>query len=105
MPDRENVLGRIHIAVAVRDTTRTARPFSYSKPCDTSRPRFGQTATTRTRLGGVCRVDFLKNNACVSAPIVQHCFTLKYQRPRASSLKLAERNLYWLKPKLSHTLK
>ena len=66
MPDRENVLCRIDIAV-VRDTTRTARPFSYSKPCDTFRPAVGQSATTATGLGGVCLVNFLKNNACVIA--------------------------------------
>ena len=30
MPGRENVLGRVYIAVAMRDTTNTARPFSYS---------------------------------------------------------------------------
>jgi len=30
MPDRKNVLGRVHIAV-VSDTTRTASPFSYSQ--------------------------------------------------------------------------
>ena len=74
MPDRENVLGRVYIAVAVRDTTRTAHPFSYSKPCDTSRPAIGQCATTATGLGGVCLVHFLKNNASVIAFILQHCF-------------------------------
>ncbi len=37
MPGRENVPGRVHIAV-VRDTARTAGPLSYSKSCDTFRP-------------------------------------------------------------------
>lgn len=44
MPERENVPSGINVAV-VRDTTRTASPFSYSKICDTFRPLIGQCAT------------------------------------------------------------
>lgn len=37
MPDHENILSRVHVAL-VPDTTDTTNPFSYSKPCDTVRP-------------------------------------------------------------------
>jgi len=72
MPDRENILGRIHIAV-MPDTTGITRPFSYSKPCATSRPRTGQTAAIRAGLGGVRFINRFKNNACAIAFIFQHC--------------------------------
>jgi len=59
MPDRENILGRVNIAV-MPDTTGTAGPFSYSKPCATSRPRIGQTAAIRAGLGGVRLINLFK---------------------------------------------
>jgi hypothetical protein len=52
MSDRENVLGRVNIAV-VTLTTAVTDPFSYSKTCDTFRPRIGLFTATRTGLGGV----------------------------------------------------
>src|SRR5690554_1487852 len=71
MPDRKNVLCRVYIAV-VSDTTLTTSPFSYSQPIYSLRT--AKRATTRTGAGGVRLVDFLENNACVSALIFQHCF-------------------------------
>jgi len=65
MPERENVLCGVNVAV-VRDTTRTTGPFSYSKPCDTSRPRIGQCATIRTGFGGVLRAISLRSRTCLS---------------------------------------
>ena len=43
-------------------TAITAYPLPYSKPCDTSRPRVGQGAATRTGLGGKTFAHFL--NPC-----------------------------------------
>lgn len=74
MPERENVPCRVDIAV-VSDTTLTG-PFSYSKPCDTSRPAVGQCAATATGLGGVCLADFPEDDSCVSAFVGQHRFQL-----------------------------
>ena len=71
MPDRENVLGRIDIA-RVGDSARTARPFSYSNPC----VPFGLLSGSAPQQLQVWVVyaSALKNNACVSAFIVQHGF-------------------------------
>ncbi len=41
-------------------TAQTALPFSYSKICDTFRPRVRQVAATRTDLGGKTFVDLVE---------------------------------------------
>ena len=71
MPEREDVSGRVDIAV-VSHTALTAGPFSYTQPIDASWPRQG--AASRTGAGGVRFSHFLENNACVSALVFQHCF-------------------------------
>ncbi len=74
MPERENVPGRVHVAV-VSDTALTD-PFPYSKPCDTSRPAGGQCTATATGLGGVRLVHYPEDDACVRAFVGQHRFQL-----------------------------
>ncbi len=74
MPERENVPGRVHVAV-VSDTALTD-PFPYSKPCDTSRPAVGQCTATATGLGGVRLVHNPEGDACVRAFVGQHRFQL-----------------------------
>lgn|SRR3989338_5708352 len=74
MSRREDVPGRVDVAV-VSDTTLTG-PFSYSKPCDTSRPAVGHCAATATGLGGVRLADFPEHDTCVSALVGQHRFQL-----------------------------
>ena len=71
MPEREDVPCRVDVAV-MRGSTRTTGPFSYSKSCDTLRPRPWQSAASRTGLGGVGFIDFFKPCACVSALVLQH---------------------------------
>lgn len=71
MPEREYVLGSVHVAV-VTYTTVTTSPFSYSKSCDTSRPRLRKSSTRRTGLGSVPLINNLKDYACVSAFVGQH---------------------------------
>ncbi|MOA21124.1 hypothetical protein D3C78_1416020 [compost metagenome] len=58
------------------DTALTAGPFSYSKPCDTSRPAVRQYAATAAGLGGVRLVDLFEHDACVRALVGQHRFQL-----------------------------
>lgn len=41
MPERENVLCGVDVAI-MSDTALTTSPFSYSKACDTFRPRIWQ---------------------------------------------------------------
>ncbi len=74
MSERENVPGRINIAV-VGCTTTTA-PFSYSKTGSTFRTVGGALSATRAGLGGVRLVDFHEDNACVITFIFQHCLQL-----------------------------
>ena len=74
MPERENIPGRVHVAV-VSDTALTD-PFPYSKPCDTSRPAGGQCTATATGLGGVRLVHDPEDDACVRAFVGQHRFQL-----------------------------
>jgi hypothetical protein len=57
MPATENVRGCVDIAV-MRCSAVTANPFSYSKACDTFRPRIRQTAAIRAGLGGKSFIDF-----------------------------------------------
>lgn len=59
LPDRENILSRTHFAI-VRDTTGSAGPLSYSKPCDAFQPAIGRYPATATGLGAVCLIDVLK---------------------------------------------
>ena len=54
------------------DTAATANPPPYSKVCDTSRPRVGQCATTRTDLGRIRFVDFLKPSSVRNRLVVEH---------------------------------
>ncbi len=49
-PDAQDVSGSVDVAIVRRPAIR-AIPASHSKPCDTSRPRRGQTATRRAGLG------------------------------------------------------
>ena len=60
MPSRENVPSCIDISVVQRATLGT-NPFSYSKSCSTFRTVDRNTAATRTGLGSVRFVDFLKH--------------------------------------------
>jgi hypothetical protein len=55
----------------MHDTTATASPLSYSKVCDTSRPRIGQRAAIRTDLGGKAFVHFLKPRAMLNSLVRQ----------------------------------
>jgi len=50
----------------------TASPFSYSKTCDTSRPRIGQCAAIRTGLGGESFVHFHIPRAMPHGLVRQH---------------------------------
>ena len=74
MSERENVPGRINIAVV--GCTTTTGPFSYSKTGSTFRTVGGALSATRAGLGGVCLVNFHEDNACVIAFIFQHCLQL-----------------------------
>jgi len=58
MPHSENVFRSVHITIMHCTAIRTL-PFSYSKACDTFRPRVRQAAATRTCLGGESFVYFL----------------------------------------------
>jgi hypothetical protein len=76
LPARENVLGGIHITIVMGAAFRTSpflRLFSEqaSKSCDTSRPRLGQRATSRTGLGGIRFVDNLEPYTCVIALVFE----------------------------------
>src|SRR5690606_16065609 len=61
MSRAENVQRSVYITI-MNSPAITAFPFSYSKPCDTFRPRVGQTAATRTGLGGKRFIHFF--NGC-----------------------------------------
>src|SRR4051794_38301880 len=52
-------------------TTITACPRSYSKVCDTFRPRSGQRAAIRTDLGGKTFVHFLEPCAMLNSLVRQ----------------------------------
>jgi len=53
-------------------TTITASPLSYSKTCDTSRPRIGQCATIRAGLGGKSFIYFHVPRAMPNGLVRQH---------------------------------
>ena len=50
MPRRENVFGRVHVAVVYRSAF-AANPFSYSKSCSTFRTAGGNNPAARASLG------------------------------------------------------
>ena len=56
----------------MQTTAITASPFSYSKVCDTFRPRGGQTPALRTDLGGKSFVHFQKYLLTRNRFVVQH---------------------------------
>ena len=53
-------------------TTSTALPLSYSKACDTFRPRIGHGAAIRTGLGGKAFVHFFIPCAMLNSLVRQH---------------------------------
>ena len=54
-------------------TTITASPLSYSKACDTFRPRIGQSAAIRAGLGGKTFVHFLEPRAMLNRLVRKFC--------------------------------
>lgn len=52
-------------------TTVTTLPLSYSKACDTFRPRIGQSTAIRTGLGGKSFVNFFKPCAMLNSLVRQ----------------------------------
>ncbi len=52
-------------------TANTTRPLSYSKVCDTFRPRIGHGAAIRTDLGRKAFVDFLEPRAMLNSLVRQ----------------------------------
>ena len=54
-------------------TAITAFPLSYSKACDTFRPRIGQEAAIRTGLGGKTFAHFFAPGSCRNRLIFEHC--------------------------------
>src|SRR6476646_3258084 len=62
----ENVLRGVDVTV-VNVAAYLASPFSYSKSCDTCRPRLRQIATSRAGLGCVLFIHFLEQHACAIA--------------------------------------
>ena len=56
----------------MRNTTLTTYPMPYSKVCDTSRPRVGQGAATRTDLGRKRLVHFLEPRAMPKGLVREH---------------------------------
>lgn len=66
MSERENVPGRVHIAVV--GCTTTISPFPYSRAGSAVRTVGGDFSATRAGLGGVRVVHDLKNNASPRYP-------------------------------------
>ncbi|MEW3774003.1 hypothetical protein QOZ48_30085 [Pseudomonas aeruginosa] len=56
----------------MQNTTTATCPFSYSKPCDTFRPRIRQSAAIRTGLGGKAFVYFLEPRAMLNSLVREH---------------------------------
>ena len=71
MPRRENVPGRVHVAVVHR-AALAASPSSYSKACPTFRTAGGNAPAARASLGGVAFVDFHKDDTGLMALVFQH---------------------------------
>jgi phosphotransferase system IIB component len=53
-------------------TAITAYPLSYSKVCDTFRPRLGQAAAIRTELGSKTFIDYLSSCATHNSVVREH---------------------------------
>ena len=66
----ENVYRSIDIAIMCT-TANTTLPLSYSKVCDTFRPRIGHGAAIRTDLGRKAFVDFLEPRAMLNSLVRQ----------------------------------
>ena len=66
----ENVYRSIDIAIMCT-TANTTLPLSYSKVCDTFRPRIGHGATIRTDLGSKAFIDFLEPRAMLNSLVRQ----------------------------------
>lgn len=65
MPQGENVPGRVHVAVLMRDTTRMTGPLSYSQ---TFQARRASAAVTRAAgYGDIGFIDFHENSTSVLA--------------------------------------
>ena len=79
MPRRENVPGRVDVAV-VGCTAVHASPFSYSQASSTFRTAGGNTSAARAGLGGIALVFNLKDNACPLAFLLQHGLELAPSR-------------------------
>jgi hypothetical protein len=67
----EDVSRCVYVAVMLRSAV-AAHPSPYSKVCDTSRPRVGQSAATRTDLGRILLVHFLKRRAMPNGLVRKH---------------------------------
>jgi len=72
MSETENVECSIRITIVYRPA-RAARPNSYSKTCDTFRPRVRQRAATRTGLGWKFLIDFFEHNALPDGFVLELC--------------------------------
>lgn len=66
----EDIFSSIDISIMYR-ITPTTNPDSYSKACDTFRPRIGQSAATRTGLGCIAFVDLFKPCAMLNSLVTQ----------------------------------
>ena len=71
MPHSENVHSSVDVAI-MKSTAITASPLSYSKTCDTLRPRRGQTAARRTDLGGKSFAHFLEPSSAPNGFEAEH---------------------------------
>ena len=66
----QDILSRIDISIMHPATLRT-NPVSYSKACDTFRPRIGQGAAIRADLGAKRFVHFFKPRAMLNSLVRQ----------------------------------
>src|SRR6516164_4478932 len=71
MSRAENVYRSIGITIMYR-TAITPYPLSYSKVCDTFRPRLGQSAASRADLGGKTFVHFFVPRAMLNSLVREH---------------------------------
>jgi|GEM_PF-994517 len=67
----KDVAGSIYITIMRTATSRTG-PLSYSKVCDTFRPRIGVCATIRADLGAKSFVHFLETDALRNRFVPEH---------------------------------
>ena len=71
MPRRENVPGRVHVAVVHR-AALAASPSSYSKACPTFRTAGGNAPAARASLGGVAFIHYVEDDTGLLALVFQH---------------------------------